>query len=99
MKYLLSDGNTTTSVDAYLIDAFSARVKLYQDSIPKSDKNGLTRNYSGVEDSMIQDNIKYNLVKIAASISSRLVVTSIEGKLGSYVIEVKLGDLETQLTF
>lgn len=98
MKYLLSDGSTTTITEVYIIDAFSTRVKLYFDSIPKSSNNGLDRTYPGVDNSVIEDTIKYNLVKIAASISSKLSVSSIETKLGSFVVNIRLGDMEDQLT-
>ena len=97
-KYLLSDGTVTSDKSKELIDRLVTRLKLYGNSIPRSSNNGIPKTISGIDNTVLMDQLSINIGSIAKSISSQINIVSISMKSGSYYIKIKINSVEYDVT-
>lgn len=97
-KYLLSDGSLTNDPDKELIDRFITRLKLYSDSIPRSDHNGIPKTYSGIDNLVLMDHLNISIRNLASSISRRISVVSIQTMTNGYTVKIRLNSIEHEIT-
>ena len=97
-KYLLSDGSVTNDKYEELIDRFVSRLKLYSNSVPRSNNNGIVKTFSGIDNTTLMDELSMSISSLARSISTDIRVEKIYLRSGSYYVKVIINKQTYEVT-